>query len=139
MTNFKVADYISVFLIVILCTACAEPSMQDDGNIQFKIHEYDFTTISLKQVINYSFEFSNPGENPLVIYEVRTSCGCTAADWTKKPVKPGESGEITVTYDATFPGTFHKEISVFYNGPDSPAKLEIKGQVEYPDGLKAEK
>jgi hypothetical protein len=40
-----------------------------------------------------------------------------------------------IKYDADFPGTFEKTITVHYNGKDSPAILKIKGQVAYPEDL----
>ncbi len=62
---------------------------------------------------------------------VKSSCGCAVAAWSKKPVKPQESGELIITYNPVFPGSFHKELFVYYNGKESPAKLKIKGQVQY--------
>ncbi len=129
---------ILILLMVVLCT-CSSTSIRNDATVWFAQNQHDFGHLPFEKEAEFSFEFSNPGETPLIIYDVKTSCGCTVADWTKKPIKSGESGKITVTYDSAFPGVFHKEISVFYNGPDSPANLKIKGQVEYPDGLKAEK
>ena len=60
------------------------------------------------------------------------SCGCTVADFTKKPVKPGESGVINVTYDGTdkFPGHFTKTISVRSNAVSQLVRLTIEGTME---------
>ena len=117
-----------------LC-ACSATVSHHDANIHFNQNEYDFGSLQYKKEAEHSFRFINPGETPLVIYDVKTSCGCTVPEWTKQPIKPGKTGEIKIKYDAAFPGVFHKEISVYYNGQDSPVKLSIRGKVQYPDDL----
>jgi hypothetical protein len=124
---------ISVFLL----TACSASVTRNDAGIRFKEQEHDFGPLGYKRAVEYQFEFSNPGQIPLVINYVKTSCGCTVAQWTKTPVKPGKSGMVNIRYDAEYPGVFHKEIYVHYNGPDSPVVLKIKGHVQYPDDQQA--
>ncbi|MFA5327370.1 MAG: DUF1573 domain-containing protein [Prolixibacteraceae bacterium] len=124
-------------LILFLFVACSPAVPRNDASLSFSNNKHDFGTISLKNEATFSFEFINHGKTPLVINEVKTSCGCTVPDWPKKPIKPGKKGEIKIKYDAAFPGVFHKTIEVFYNGKDSPQTLNIKGEVEYPDDLEA--
>ncbi len=119
----------------ILFYSCSSNISNNDALIQFAETENNFGKLTYKQEAEYIFEFTNPGKTPLVISNVETSCGCAAADWTKEPVKPGKSGQVTVKYDAAFPGVFYKTIKVHYNGEDSPVQLSIKGQVEYPENL----
>lgn len=119
--------------LLLLIISCSTSITQNDAVIRFNKQDYDFGIIQLKNEVEYSFEFSNPGKTPLVINNVKTSCGCTAVEWTRRPVKPGNHGTITVRYDAATPGIFHKEITVYYNGPGSPVMLKINGKVEYPD------
>ncbi len=76
-----------------------------------------------------SFVFSNEGEHPLVIQQVEASCGCTQPEWPKHPIKPGQSGEIMVTYDAKYPGRFVKSIQVFCNSDPGMVELLITGDV----------
>ena len=123
---------IAVLMLIIL-SACSPVVIQNDASISFAEEKHDFGTIPCKKEATYSFEFTNEGKTPLIISDVKTSCGCTVPQWTKKPVKPGAKGEITIKYDAAFPGVFHKTVEVFYNGPASPDSLEIKGEVEYPE------
>lgn len=122
----------SLFIFI----SCVSTPARNDAAIHFIGEEYDFGTLPYKKESDHIFKFTNPGKTPLIITSVETSCGCTAADWTKEPVKPGKSGQITVKYDAAFPGAFQKTITVHYNGEDSPVVLKIGGQVEYPKNLK---
>ena len=126
--------FLSVLLLFLLL-ACSASVTHNNASIHFNQTEHDFGTLPLKKETSFSFEFSNPGETALVIYNVTTSCGCTAAEWTKIPVKSGKTGYINVKYDAAFPGVFNKEITVHYNGTDSPVILQIKGEVQYPDEM----
>lgn len=41
--------------------------MQNEASIVFKKQDYDFGAIPLKEEVQYSFEFSNPGKMPLVM------------------------------------------------------------------------
>lgn len=129
-------NYITWSLLFLL-TACSTPATRNDAGIRFNEQEHDFGSLPHKKAVEYQFEFTNPGETPLVITDVKTSCGCTAARWTRTPVKPGKSGMINIGYDAGFPGKFSKEIYVHYNGPGSPVVLKIKGEVRYPHDQQA--
>jgi hypothetical protein len=65
---------------------------------------------------------------PIVISNVRTSCGCTVAEYSKKPILPGESSTISVTYNAQKAGVFNKIVSVTMDEKDE-YKLTVKGSV----------
>jgi hypothetical protein len=124
--------YFSSLVIVLLC-ACSASVTKNDASIKFDKEKYDFGKISYKKEATCTFEFSNPGKTILIINDVKTSCGCTVPEWSKEPIRPGGKGQIKIKYDAAFPGLFHKTVEVFYNGPDSPIILEIKGEVDYPE------
>lgn len=106
--------------------------------IEFDATTHDFGEISetLGTAV-HNFKFTNKGDKPLVVTNVAPSCGCTVADWTKEPVKPGESGTITANYK-TSPGQFNKSMTVASNGSPSSIKLYIKGNVlRKPEDLNA--
>ncbi len=122
-----------------LLIACSAPANRNGASIGFVKAEHDFGSLIFKKKVECHFEYSNPGEKVLMVNDVKTTCGCTAARWTRTPAKPGKSGMINIGYDTEFPGIFHKEIHVHYNGPGSPVVLKIKGEVQYPDDLQAKK
>ena len=100
--------------------------------ITFETDMHDFGQLMAGENISYSFKFTNTGNADLIISGCDASCGCTVADFTKKPVKPGESGVINVTYDGTdkFPGHFTKTISVRSNAVSQLVRLTIEGTME---------
>ncbi len=76
------------------------------------------------------FKFTNVGDKPLVIKRAQASCGCTVPTVTKKPVAPGETGEIAVSYNTNRPNSFSKTITVYSNAKSGERKvLRIKGYV----------
>jgi hypothetical protein len=125
-------QYVSI-LIMAIFYSCSPAVTRNDASIGFSNEKHDFGTIPYKKEATYSFEFSNPGKTPLIINNVKTSCGCTVPEWTKAPIRPDGTGQVKIKYDAAFPGVFHKTVEVFYNGAGSPDSLEIKGEVEYPE------
>lgn len=126
---------ITIVLATIMFACSLSVSTNTDASISFTELTHDFGILTYKKEAECVFEFSNPGKTPLVIYEVKTSCGCTVPEWTRKPIKPNCKGAIKIKYDADFPGVFNKTISVYYNGKNSPNTLRIHGQVNYPEEM----
>ena len=80
--------------------------------------------------VTTTFTLKNEGMTPLVLSNVRASCGCTTPTWTHEPIEPGQTGEITVTYNPNGrPGRFQKTVTVTSNATEPSAKLYIKGEV----------
>jgi hypothetical protein len=99
--------------------------------ITFKETEFDFGKIHEEQgKVTHVFEFTNTGGEPLILNNVRSSCGCTVADWPKKPIPPGGKGQIKAIYNASHrPGRFTKTITVNSNAENPIVVLRIKGEV----------
>ena len=91
--------------------------------------EHNFGDIPRYQPVKHSFQFKNEGSKPLLIDNVRTTCGCTASHWPQHAIPPGETDAIEIEYDARAAGRFQKQIKVFFNGVRKPAKLRITGYV----------
>lgn len=79
---------------------------------------------------NRIFEFTNVGEAPLIIKQIKSSCGCTVAEKPNKPILPGEKGEIKISYDTKRLGGFSKVITVFSNAKTERKTLKIKGFIQ---------
>ena len=92
--------------------------------------ELDFGTFPKNEVKEGKFQLTNTGKNLLVVYDVITSCGCTKAEYSKNPVRPGETLELTVRYEADEVGLFNKMLIIYSNAIGSPLKLRVKGQVK---------
>lgn len=101
--------------------------------IQFDKIIHDFGNIKeMDGRVTGRFEFSNVGDSTLTLVSVKPGCGCTAANYTKTAVAPGERGFIDATYDPrNRPNGFSKGITVTTNEPtNNTTRLTIKGFVE---------
>lgn len=92
--------------------------------------EHDFGTLQHNEPQTYDFIFTNITEDPILIDNVRTSCGCTASEWTLEPILPDSSSYIRIEYDAERKGYFRKKIAVFFSGQRKADKLWVEGVVE---------
>lgn len=99
--------------------------------ITFEKEEYDFGTIAIGEKVVYAYNFKNTGDAPLLIADVKPSCGCTSLkDWPRDPIAPGESGKITIEFNSSgFPGSITKTIAVNSNAIPKSTYLKLKGQV----------
>jgi len=125
-----------VFLIMVLATSLSLTSMRPAASegtkphIQFENTKHNFGTILQNGDGNWEFKFKNTGKEPLIIQNVRSSCGCTIAQRPSKPILPGESASIKVRYDTRRLGVFHKTITVSSNADNASIVLEIRGEVK---------
>ncbi len=106
-------------------------SQTQTAKITFAEESYDFGKINEeKGPVTHEFTFTNTGGQPLIIQNVKASCGCTSPDWTKEPVLPGKKGFVKATYNPQGrPGPFNKSITVTSNAENSTVILTIKGDV----------
>ena len=106
-------------------------SAQDNEKAEFKFNEekHDFGKIPQGTPVTTVFEFTNIGKEPLILSDVRPTCGCTIADYTKTPVKNGEKGLIKITYNAAVAAPFNKTIVVTSNAKTPTKYLNIVGEV----------
>jgi hypothetical protein len=101
--------------------------------LTFKEEVHNFGDIEKGKPVTYEFTFKNTSKQTVLITGVKASCGCTTPTWTKTPIQPGESGNVTATYNAANPGPFTKTITVTANDTDQNKILTIKGKVEAPE------
>jgi len=92
--------------------------------IHFPETQHDFGKVSEGEKINYTFRFVNKGQSELVIKDVKSSCGCTAALLSSSNVKAGQEGTIKVEFDTkNRSGKNSKTVTVQSNDPKDPTKI----------------
>jgi hypothetical protein len=108
---------------------------QKKPDIFFTEMTFDFGQISNSSVIKHDYVFYNSGTAPLLIKNVKASCGCTVPQWTRQPIKPGDSGKISISFDPKGDAgkVVNKTITVTTNiadkEQDKTVTLFIKGKV----------
>ncbi|MBW7847816.1 MAG: DUF1573 domain-containing protein [Bacteroidales bacterium] len=106
---------------------------QNGPEITFTETSHDYGTILLNGNGTYEFEFKNTGNEPLILSQPRSSCGCTVPSWPRQPILPGETDKIKVTYNTSIKGKFQKSVTVISNAvTNKNVVLTIKGEVALP-------
>jgi len=106
---------------------------ENAGDFLFETETHDFGLIIEGEKPEYLFKFKNVGNEPIVIKDVKPSCGCTTPEWPKNPIMPGESSAIKATYNSeNRMGSFHKAIRIISNAKTPTTIIYIKGAVKIP-------
>jgi len=101
------------------------------SKIKFEETTHKFGTIKTGDKVSHKFKFTNTGNAPLVIKNVDVSCGCTFPSYPFLPIKPGEEGEIDVTFNSEHKiGRQKPTVTVITNGRPRTLKLYMEGFVE---------
>lgn len=116
---------IILFAVVALISFTA----QAQAKIEFKAETVDYGEISKGSDGVRVFEFTNTGDAPLIVSDVKSSCGCTVPEKPKDPVAPGATGVIKVKYDTNRVGKIRKTVTVYSNADEPIKALKIKGEV----------
>jgi len=124
--------YIASLLLIGICLIgfSQEESTSEEALTGAKIYftetSFDFGEITQGDRVEHVFEFENTGTEPLILSDVRTTCGCTAPDWPREPVAPGTKAELKVMFNSTGKmGMQNKVITVMSNAVNSPARIKI--------------
>lgn len=102
--------------------------------ITFAEQSYDFGTVVEGPQVTHDFKIKNEGKEPLVLSNVRASCGCTVPTWPKEPILPGKESVISATYNTSGrPGHFNKTITIESNSEGGNKVVTITGEVIKPE------
>lgn len=122
-------------IILIAAAATAFAAGKDDGLLRFETTEYDFGSIDdTHEPITYLYKFTNVSDQPVAVLSVSTGCGCTRPEYPLKPIAPGKSAEIKITFlPKGQAGWINKDIKVRYRAAKAKSSkrttLRLKGKV----------
>jgi len=127
-----------VFVLTSLTSGYAQEkkvldAANDNNKPQFKfdVEEYNFGTIKATGEVSYEFNFTNTGNEPLVITAAQGSCGCTVPVYPKEPITKNQKSKIKVTFNPSGKfGTVEKTVTITSNAVQSPMVLHIKATIE---------
>ena len=116
-------------IVIFIWAGMTTTQAQKTAKMEFKSETIDYGEIKKGSDGVRVFEFTNTGEIPLVIEDVKSSCGCTIPKKPKDPIMPGKTGEIEVKYDTKRVGPIRKTVTVYSNAEEPVKALKIKGTV----------
>ena len=112
-------------------TTTTTPAANVTGaEISFAKKTIDYGTLKVGDVRTVEMVYTNIGKKPLLLENVTTNCDCTEVEWSRKPLMPGKSDVIKVTYTAKNPGLISKWVTVMSNAETDRVILKTSGKVE---------
>lgn len=121
------------FLIIIFMTAALQAEDKKGPVLSFKNDRHDYGTIYLDNMPEFKLdvEFTNTGDEPLLLSNVRACCGTRVTAWPREPIMPGEKGIIKVNFRlAPRPQRISRTVTITSNNTNRPVTIyRIVGQV----------
>ncbi len=128
------ASYCSFLLPVLLPLAAAAqqptsgkpaatgPAQQrEQPSILVENPVFDFGAVPQGKIVEHVFTVKNQGNAPLRIRQIRTTCGCTVGNVTKRTIPPGETSALSIRFDTKGrQGPQSKSVFVRSNDPKQP-------------------
>ncbi len=126
----RISATVALFVALIVLTAAAAPHL-----LKFESESFDFGTISESSpAVKHDYKFVNTGSEPVAVISVSAGCGCTKTIYPTKPVAPGQSAAISITFNPKGQvGSVNKDIKVRYRGAKASSSrrltLRLRGTV----------
>lgn len=119
-----------IYLLIVCLFSCVFYS-NAQADIHFKQMGHDFGEVKAgSDTLWYNFSFTNTGNEPLEIKDVKTSCDCTLAEWPKTPIQPGKTAIVRGGFKIeNKSGAFEKNIIIITNTSPATTVLSIKGSI----------
>jgi hypothetical protein len=102
---------------------------ETESNLIFETYSTDLGKIPLGEKRIFYFKFINKYNEPVLIFNVTTACGCTEAEWEQQPILPDKESAIKIIFTAKETGLFSKKISILSNHYEKPIQLMMKGEI----------
>lgn len=127
------------FLVLVAASVISVAAYAQKGpKIEFKSDTVDFGTVYKGEDTGIRvFEFTNTGDAPLIIQDVKSTCGCTVPSKPKEPIMPGKSDKIEIKYNMN-PGPIRKTVTIMSNAvnvENGVVAVKIKGEVISPENV----
>ena len=98
-------------------------------SMSFEESTYDFGQVKSGEKVTHNYSFTNTGDEPLLLSNVKASCGCTAPNWPRTPIAPGETGEIEVVFSARGKGKQKKNVTITANTQPATTQIFLEAEV----------
>jgi len=114
-------------------------SVRDNSPSKFPVMNFNKTTHDFGVIQNGTpvetvFSYTNTGEAPLVITDIKSTCGCTVPkDWSREPLNPGESSQFNVKFDGKGANKTSKTVIVTANTQTGRETVKITAFINNPE------
>ena len=126
----KVISLAGILMFVLMSVSAEE---KKGPQFKFENDRHDYGTVYVDELPDgkLAINFSNTGDEPLVLSNVRACCGTRVTQWPREPILPGEEGTINIEFRlAPRPQRISRSVTVTYNNEERPTeRFRITGQV----------
>ena len=99
--------------------------------INFDKTLHDFGEIQNGTPVETVFSYTNSGRSPLVVTDIKSTCGCTVPQgWSKEPLMPGESSQFSVKFNGKGANKVSKTITLTTNTEKGREQVRITAFVK---------
>ena len=98
--------------------------------MSFEETTFDFGVVNDGEKVSHTYNFTNTGNEPLILSDAKGSCGCTVPKWPREPIAPGASSQITVEFDSkNKAGKRNQKVTVTSNTNPPQTFIYLTGEV----------
>jgi hypothetical protein len=92
---------------------------------------YNAGKVAVGEVIDAKFDVENTGDEPLILSDVKGTCGCTVASFSQDPIAPGEKGFVKARVNTSGfqPGPVTKSITMLANTTPAQTTIVVKANI----------
>lgn len=113
-------------LLLILLVSCGYITVAQSV-VSFEKTTQHLGFVRQGDTLNFQYQFTNTGNQPLLITDTKVECGCTVVDKPMNPILPGKQGVIKVTFHTNAAiDRQDRTVTVISNASNSPAVLRFK-------------
>lgn len=116
--------------VIVLFVGLIGFAVQAQAKMSFEDETIDYGDVDKGSDGLRVFKFTNTGDAPLLIEDIKSTCGCTIPKKPEGPVMPGASSTIEVKYDTNRVGPIRRTITVYSNADEPIKSLKLKGTVK---------
>lgn len=109
-----------------------QQQLESESTTSMKIDKelHDFGKVKEGSENTCTFLVTNTGTKPLILADVKASCGCTTPSKPEKPIAPGETDKIEVGFKPTGKGENEKTVTITANTDPKITVLKVKADVQ---------
>jgi len=117
-------------------TKVAAAAERDAASANFPVLEFDkkvhdFGELMAKTKVETVFKYKNTGNAPLVITNIKSTCGCTVPKgWSREALEPGGEGEFTIGFNGSGTNKVTKAITITANTEKGTEVVQITAFVK---------
>ncbi|TVQ93934.1 MAG: DUF1573 domain-containing protein [Bacteroidetes bacterium] len=133
--NNSLSSILALFIFSIVLTQIAYADDKKGAQLKLKQDIADMGVLYTDELepVKMDIEFTNEGNEPLIISFVRGCCGTRINEWTREPIMPGEKGKVEIEFRlAPRPHRISRTVTIMSNDPDGMKVFRIRGEVAEP-------